>query len=440
MPFALKAIARGSVSRKLKILILTENFPPERNAAATRISERALYWIRDGHEVTVITSHPNFPDGKVFEGYTNSWRRVDEFKGIRVVRVMTYIAPNKGFLFRILDFLSFMVTSFLAGLREPRPDVLIANSPQFFCAVSGWAVAKLRGLPFIFELADLWPASISAVGVMKKGFLLRMVESLELFLYRQSARVVALTDSFKRDLVQRGIAADKIDVVINGVELSTYSRRAKSQSLPESTELKDKFVIGYVGTLGMAHALENVLSAARLLKAADQNRIHFLIVGTGAALDTLKTIKLHDGLDNVTLTGAKPKEAMPDYWSLCDVALIHLKNSTLFEGVIPSKMFEAMGMGLPLLFASPLGEGPKIVAENHCGWRLPAEDPNALAQEVLRLSNSPDEVARASVAAETAAPRYTRKRQAEDFMRSIQACLTESTPASTIQQNANTGA
>src|SRR2546426_180895 len=147
----------------MRILFLSDNFPPEGNAPATRLYEHAIRWVRGGTEVTVVTCAPNFPEGKLFPGYRNAWRQVETVDGIRVVRVKTYISANEGFLRRTLDYLSFMVAGFVAGLFESRPHVVVATSPQFFSAVAGWALSAVRRLPFIFELRDLWPATIVAV-------------------------------------------------------------------------------------------------------------------------------------------------------------------------------------------------------------------------------------------------------------------------------------
>ena len=157
----------------MHILFLTENFPPEHNAPATHVYERACYWTRWGHRVTVVTSAPNFPEGRVHPGYRNRWYQTEEIEGIRVVRVKTFIAPNEGVVLRTLDFLSFMVAAFAAGLIQARPDVVVATSPQFFTAVAGWALSAVRGLPFIFELRDLWPDSIIAVGAMRESAAIR---------------------------------------------------------------------------------------------------------------------------------------------------------------------------------------------------------------------------------------------------------------------------
>ena len=243
----------------MHILFFTENYPPESNAAATRVHERARLWVRDGHDVTVITCAPNFPQGRVHEGYRNRLRQVDEIEGVRVVRMWSFMAKNEGIGLRILDFLSFMVSGFLGALFERRPDLITSTSPQFFAAVGAWACAVVRRRPYVFELGDLWPASITALGAMKRSWLMDRMEKLELFLYRRSAAVIALTQDFKRDLTSRGIDPDKIDVIRNGVDLDLYGPRPRDPDLAAEWGLEDKFVLAYIGTHGLAHALESVL-------------------------------------------------------------------------------------------------------------------------------------------------------------------------------------
>jgi glycosyltransferase involved in cell wall biosynthesis len=403
----------------MDILFLADNFPPERNAQASRVYERACYWVRWGHKVTVVTCAPNFPEGQLFPGYRNRWRQVEEIDGIRVVRVKTYIAPNAGAAGRIVDFLSFMVSAFLAGLFERRPDVVVATSPQFFAAVAGCGLAMVRRRPFVLEVSDLWPDSIVAVGAMRRSFALRAVEKVELFLYRRAARIVALTSSFKQNLVRRGVEETKIQVVINGVDLSRYAPRrrdcefARKWNLPASD-----FVVGYIGTHGMAHALTNVLDAAGLLQ---DHGIRFLFVGPGAERGKLIAEAERRRLRNVTFVPAQPKETMPSVWSVCDVALVHLKNTPLFETVIPSKIFEAMGMGKPVLLAAPDGEASRIVKAENIGLCVAAENPQELAAAVLFMKENPLFVQQLSRRSLAAAPAYSRERQARDMLTVLEA-------------------
>jgi glycosyltransferase involved in cell wall biosynthesis len=396
----------------MHILFLTENFPPERDAAATRVYERACYWIKWGHEVTVITCAPNFPEGEIYPGYKNRWYQIEKNNGIRVVRVKTFIAANKGVLLRILDFVSFMFSSIVAGLFQKKPDVVMATSPQFFVSIAGWVVSFFKRRPFVFELADLWPASIVATGIMEDNFALRAIEKLELFLYRKSAAVVALTNAFKKDLIQRGIDENKIHVVVNGVDLPRYSPRSKNNNLLEELNLKEKFVIGYIGTHGMAHALEKVLDAAELLITDDE--IRFLFVGSGASKRNVIAEAKKRCLKNVIFYPSQPKEKMPEFWSILDIALIHLKNNPVFATVIPSKIFEAMGMGLPILLAGPEGgEANKIVQDEEAGACIPSEDPQIFVKTVIELKNNYALRKKLAEASYKAASKHTREKQAQ---------------------------
>ena len=405
----------------MRILFLTENFPPETNAAATRVYERALYWVRDGHQVTVLTSAPNFPEGRLFDGYRNRWHQVEDMDGIRVVRVKTFIARNAGVALRTLDFISFMMSAFVAGLFEKRPDVVCSTSPQFFAAVGGWMIAACRRRPFVFELGDLWPASIVAVGAMKKSFGLRLVEKLELFLYRRSAAVAALTHAFKRNLVSRGISAVKIRVVRNGVDAGRYGPRPRDTGLTAELGLNDKFVIGYVGTHGMAHALETVLDAAAQLQ--DEDDIRILFAGAGAARDGLIRKAEAENLSNAVFLPMQPKERVPDVWSLCDVALVHLKNDPAFSEVIPSKIFEAMAMGLPILIAAPKGEATDIVRSENAGVVTPPEDAAALARAIKELHADASARRALGTASLAAAPGYSRENHAREMMEVFDAAV-----------------
>ncbi len=411
----------------MDILFFADNFPPERNAQAARVYERACYWVRWGHHVTVITSAPNFPEGKVFSGYANRWRFVEQMNGIRVMRVRTYIAPNAGKYLRILDFLSFMVAAFVAGLFVKRPSLLVATSPQLFAALGACAVAAIRHLPFVLEISDLWPESIVAVGAMKRGCAVRLLEKIELWMYRRAVAIVALTDAFKLNLVRRGIPSSKIHVVVNGVEMRCYAPRNKDRDLARRCGLAEQdFVVGYIGTLGMAHGLENVLHAATI---AGESDLRFLLVGAGAERECLIWQARNLALHNVLFVPSQPKEMMPSYWSLCDVALVHLKDTPLFATVIPSKIFEAMGMGLPILLVAPSGEASRILAKTGAGlWLLPGR-PRQLLYAARLLKENPCLRRRLALSSRQAAAHYTRERQARAMLDVLQAAMKERLPA-----------
>lgn len=402
----------------MRILFLSDNFPPEVNAPATRLIEHARLWIANGHEVTVVTCAPNFPDGKLFDGYRNRLRQVETIDGIRVVRVKTYITANEGFVKRTLDYMSFMVAGFFAGLFERRPDVVVATSPQFFCAMGGWALSVAKWRPFVFELRDLWPASITAVGAMKKSLLIRILEWIEMFLYRRAKAIVSVTHSFRDELIERGIPGDKIHVVVNGVDLARYGPRERDANLAREFDLEGKFTVGYMGTHGMAHALDKVLAGAELLRERDD--IAFFFAGSGAERARVESIVAERNLTNVRLIPRQPKERMPGLWSLCDLTIVPLRDTPLFATVIPSKIFEAMGMGVPILMSLPTGEATRIVEQTASGVCIPPEDPQALADTVTELRDQPERLNELREQALAAAPRYARATLAREMMQVLE--------------------
>jgi glycosyltransferase involved in cell wall biosynthesis len=395
----------------MKILFLTDNFPPETNAPATRTHEHAREWVKGGHEVTVITCAPNFPSGKVFHGYRNAWYQTENIDGIHVVRVKTYITANAGFALRTLDYLSFMVMGFIAGLIQRRPDVVVGTSPQFFTVCAAWLLSVSKFRPFVFELRDLWPASIVTVGAMRDNFAVRALHGLEIFLYRRADTIIPVTQSFKRELISRGITADKIAVVINGVDTTRYTPIPRDPELLQRYQLQGKFVVGYLGTHGMAHALDKVLEAAQLLH--NEPDIVFLFVGGGAKRQALLEQAGRLQLTNVRMVESQPKELMPRLWSLCDVTVIPLKNDPIFTTVIPSKIFECMGTGIPMIMSLPEGEATQIIRDTGTGICIPPENPPALQQAILQLCNHPDQLTAMQQACGAAAPRFNRKAQAQ---------------------------
>ena len=402
----------------MHILFLTDNFPPEGNAPATRTIEHASRWVESGHQVTVITGFPNFPEGKVFEGFKNRWYQTEDVLGIKVIRVKTYITANVGFAKRILDYLSFMVSGFFAGLFVKKPDVVVATSPQFFTAVAGWALAGLRRKPFVFELRDIWPASITAVGAMKKSKLISVLEKLELFLYRRATRIVSVTQSFKDELIQRGIDGEKIDIVLNGVDLTKYAKQTqKDADFADTYELNSKFVAGYVGTHGMAHGLEHIVRAASLIQ--DQSDIRIVFAGGGAAREKLEKQVDQMGLKNVVLIPRVAKEEMSRLWSLCDVSLVNLRNADLFKTVIPSKIFESMGMGIPMIVSMPQGEATEIVSNAGAGLIIKAEAHEELAQAIIKLRDDKKLLGDLSTGALSAAQNFSREKLAADALHSF---------------------
>jgi colanic acid biosynthesis glycosyl transferase WcaI len=366
----------------MRILFISHYFPPETNAPAVRTYENCRRWVQMGHEVTVITGPPNHPDGVLQDGYRNRLLQQEKTDGIHVMRTWMYLAANRGFGRRILNYLSFMVTAVLASLFAPRCDVIVGTSPQFFVAMAAWAIATLRRRPFIFEVRDLWPESIVAVGAMRQGLSVRLLGSVAQFLYRRAAHIIVLTDAFRRVLEESGVDPAKISIVTNGVDLGQFQTRDRQNVVRKELGLNGQFVASYVGTLGMAHGLETVLDAAEQLRHRDD--IRFLIVGSGAERERLTTEHHKRNLPNVLLLDPQPHERMPEFLAASDACMVLLRNTEVFKTVLPSKLFEAMGAARPIILGVA-GEAEKIVRAGNCGIVIEPENASQLAAAVQRL-------------------------------------------------------
>lgn len=401
----------------MHILFLTDNFPPEVNAPASRTFEHCREWVREGHQVTVITCAPNFPKGRVFSGYKNRIWQQETMAGIRVIRVWTYITANEGFARRTIDYLSYMVSGFLASLFVKRVDIVVGTSPQFFTACAAFLVGLVKRVPWVFELRDIWPESIRAVGAMKKNTTISLLEKVEIFLYRRADAIVSVTQSFRNSLIHRGVAGAKIHVVLNGVDSAQFSPREPDIELIDRYGLEGKFVAGYIGTHGLAHGLDTLLDAAKMLKnSPDENRFRFIFLGDGARKESLVTRARDEELDNVIFLDSVPKDQVARYWSLLNVSVIHLKREKLFTTVIPSKIFECMSMEIPILHGVE-GESADIVLKEDVGVLFEPENPTALIASLARLADDKSLHVRLKKNGSVAARRYNRSAQARKMLK-----------------------
>jgi hypothetical protein len=393
----------------MHILFLSDNFPPEVNAPASRTFEHCREWVAAGHKVTVVTCAPNFPHGKVFPGYRNRLWQTEDMSGITVIRVWSYVTANEGFARRIADYVSYMVGAILAAPFVRKADVVVGTSPQFFTAVAAYIVSRGKRIPYVFELRDLWPESIRAVGAMKQSAALDWLEKLELFLYRRADLIVSVTRSFREDLQRRGIDPSKIAVVTNGIDTGRFQPRPKDPALVEKHGLQGKFVAGYIGTHGMAHGLGTILDAAAILKRRpDGDRFRLLLLGDGAQKEALATRARQEGLDNVVFVDTVTKDEVVRYWSLLDASIIHLKRTDLFRSVIPSKLFECMGMGIPVLHGVE-GESAGIVEREQVGIAFEPENAGELCRLLVDLEQDRALLAKMAANGPSAARRYDRR-------------------------------
>jgi len=389
----------------MKILFITDNFTPEVNAPATRTYEHVKEWIKDKDvEVIVITCAPNFPHGNVYDGYKNKLYQKEYIDGIEVIRVWSYITSNSGFLKRVLDYVSFAVMAFFIGIFK-KHDIIVATSPQFFTTWAAWAIGKIRRKPWIFELRDLWPESIKTVGAMKQGKIIDMLEKIELGLYKSSNKVIAVTDAFKTNLISRGVAEDKIEVVTNGSNMQLFFPQEKDQKLLDILGLKGKFIIAYIGTHGMAHSLDFIVNSIANIK---DESIHFLFIGDGAMKQNIIDIAKDLNLQNITFLNSIKKEEVPKYLAICDISLAPLKKEDNFKAVIPSKIFEASAMQKPTLLGVQ-GQAQEIIEKYDAGLYFEPENEKDFLDKIYILQNNQQRYNELKIGCEKLAIDFDRK-------------------------------
>jgi colanic acid biosynthesis glycosyl transferase WcaI len=376
----------------MKILYLSQYFPPEMGAPAGRASELSRLWAEDGHEVTVLTGFPNHPTGIVPPEYRRKFRRLvtrDEQHGVNVVRTWLLPLPNRKAYERILNYSSFCISSATTGVFLDKPDLVIATSPQLLVGLSGWWLAACNGVPFVFEVRDLWPESLAAVGAGSQNSLLhRSLAKMAGFLYRSCDRLVVVTPAFKEYLIEKWrVPEDKIFVIENGVETSVFSRLSPHIAIRHALGAEDKFVASYIGTIGHAHGLETVLEAAALLRDSAP-QVLFVLVGEGAEKARIVSMARSRGLSNLRFVDQQPREKIPAYITASDACLVLLKKSEVFKTVLPTKMLEFMSCARPVILGVD-GHARNVLEQANAGIFIQPEDPAELAEAITRLAADP---------------------------------------------------
>ena len=360
----------------MNILFLTDNFYPESNAPAKRTLEHCKEWSRQKHNITIITGVPNFPKGKVFDGYKNKIYQSEIIYDLKIKRVWTFISSNEGFFLRIFDYISFLISSFFCGIFSKKHDIIIATSPQFFTLLSGYFISLIRRTSLVLEIRDLWPESIVTVGAMSdKSMAIKVLKKISLFLYKKSDLIICVTKSFKKDLISRGINHKKIKVVENGFDLTKNLKPSLSiKEVEKKFKLsRNKFYVSFIGTIGMAHGLEIVLNAA--LKVNDN--VEFLIIGEGAKKTFLKNEVKKRKIKNIKFIDNLNWQEIVNINQLINIHLVHLKKDVEFKKVIPSKIFESMALKKPIIMGVD-GESREIVNNAECAFNIEPENFNEL--------------------------------------------------------------
>ena len=335
-----------------------------------------------GHQVTILTGLPNHPLGRTFGGYRRRLYQSESMGNVQVVRVASWIAPNTSAVNRLKSQLSLMVAQMLGGIFVGSVDVVVGTSPPLFQAFAGWAIAVFKRCPFVFEVRDLWPENMVAIGAVKSGVGVRLLSGLERFLCRRARRLVVVTKGFAEYYGQKGVPAERLAVVTNGVDLEEYRPAPYPAEIARSLGLEGKFVAGYLGTVGINHGLVTILDAAEQLRA--ERDVAIVVVGDGAERPALETEARRRGLVNVMFLGERQRAEMPAYHALCDAVMVLLKRAPYFHRVLPSKIFVCMAFDRPMILGVD-GEARQIVEEAGSGLFVEPETPAAVAEAILTL-------------------------------------------------------
>jgi glycosyltransferase involved in cell wall biosynthesis len=365
----------------MKILLLTDYYPPEYNAPALRCSYHAEYWAKNGHDVTVLTCAPNFPNGILFKGYKNKIMSSSKVNGVNVVRCWSFISKNEGFILRVLDHLSSALMFSIVPFFIKRPDVVIATSPQFLTLISGYISSSLIRRSLVIEIRDMWPEGI--IFLSNQSILYKVLERMELFLYKRSSKIITVTNSFAKDIAHRAkIPENDISISYNGCDDYLEKSDSSAENLRKKLNLKGKFVVGYAGTVGISHGLD--ILVAKFKDIAPSLNACMLIIGNGAMHKKLKSLVKEKNITNVLILDAVPKTKINHFLSLFDVCLVSLKDLPAYDKVIPSKLFEAVAHNKPIL-AGLRGEAKLIVESNCIGEVFHPENASSFEDKLVSL-------------------------------------------------------
>lgn len=393
---------------RLKVLYISQAFPPEVGAAAVRAYEMAKELVRLNNDVTVITGFPRYHMRDIPKQYKGKLFYKETMDGIDVIR--TYVADDdkSSTLKRLSNYFSFMFSSITRGIFLSRYDVVLATSPPLFSAVSGYILSKFHRARFIFEVRDLWVDFAQALDQLHNKALVQLSRRVEIFLYKKADKIITVTNGYK-DYISRhySIPLDKLEVVTNGVDTEEYKPFEDNEGLREKYGVKDKFVILFAGNIGLAQGLDVVVDAADRLR--DNGNIVFMLVGEGAEKARLKDKAQRLGLHNIIFEDVQPRDMIIGYHNMADASLVCLKKFELFNITLPSKIFDTLAVGKPILIGVD-GEGRNIVENAYAGLFFRPDSADDLKDKILQLYDSKELCAQLGEnARECAVTRYERK-------------------------------
>ena len=398
-------------------LLIHQAFVSPHEAGGTRHYEFARYLVGNDQQFTIVASDLSYLTGQKTIEHRGLVGR-QELDGVTVLRAYTYPSLHRSFFWRIITFLSFMLTSLLAAWQAGKVDVVMGTSPPIFQAVSACLVAFLRRKPFLLEIRDLWPAFAIDMGILKNPLLIALSRWLERFLYHRATLILVNSPAYRDYLVGLAVPAGKIHLIANGVDPTMFEPTAKGEWVRQQFKLPSQFIVTYAGALGQANDIPTILQAAQQLQA--QPQIHFLLVGDGKERANLQKMSQEMGLTNVTFTGSRPKSEMPAFLAASDACLATLQDIPMFRTTYPNKVFDYMAAGRPTILGID-GVIREVIEAANGGVFVPPGNPDRLAEAIIALSQRPAEAqAMGQAARRHVESHFNRHQQAQQFLALLQ--------------------
>ena len=368
----------------MRVLVLSHFFTPE---PIPKTFELATALRERGHGVGVVTGFPNYPSGHLYPGYKLALVRREEIAGVPVVRCFEFPYHGRRVLGRLLNYASTMLSTPVGSLFAPRADVIYAWHPPLTIGLAAWLIARLRRIPFVYDVQDIWPESALLSGLLREGWLVSVMFMLERFIYKRAAHILVVTDGARRNLIGKGVAPEKITVMPHWIDTTLFAEPSAEtvELVRRQHDWERDFVILFAGNLGLVQGLDTVVRAAQLVPA--DSSIRFVLVGDGADRERLQEMAAQAGLParRLQFIDRQPVERINSFLAAADALLVHLKKSELSHYVIPTKTLAYMATGRPIMMAME-GAAAELVQAAGAGIAIAPGEPDRLAAEALALS------------------------------------------------------
>lgn len=403
----------------MKIILLSQHFPPEVGAPQIRFYEVAKELISRGHQVEVVTAFPHHPMGVIPKEYQGRFYMKEDYDGIPVHRSWIYPSPKGAFWRRLMSYFSFTFSAFYSLAKTKKADVIITNSPPLFLGITGFIGGLFKRAKFVLFVADIWPESAVKLGILTNKKFIRLAEVLEKFLYKKAWKMAGATEGITKYIGDKVNRHEDTFMLPNGVNTETFAPLEPDEELMDELSLHGKKVFAYTGTMGYAQGLDSILLVAKKVKE-ELPHVHFLFIGDGQEKEKLLKMKEELNLTNVTFKDSVPVAMMPKVFSISDYSIVPLKNLEIFKGARPSKIFPALSTGTPVLYCGE-GEAADLIEGNQCGAVAEPENVDSIAEQVRYLANLPEESSQQlrENGREFVVREYSWKRIVDDIMKNL---------------------